>query len=364
MLAVSALTLGACAASRTSTDPATTFTRGPVANSFPSSLTAGPGGAMWFVGFALTQPGPSYVARITPNGAIRVFNPRLAPKSVIASLAAGPDGNLWFTALNYQNRSAIGRMSPDGRVTQFDLSANVGGVPQSIAPGPDGNLWFTLEEFATAPRRPRPAIGRITPVGVITLFTAGLPAGSNPHGITAGADGNVWFTDAGSRAAIGRITRTGVITEFTTGLTGHSPPREIAAGPDGNVWFSNGAPISFPPPSGAIGRITPDGVISEFTAGLPRGADPSSIARGPNDDLYFVDDRCVNVNDSTLASDCAIGRVTPSGAITEFDPGLGRQAAPLSIAAGVGRTLWFAAIRSLSPARAEAEIGRFNTNAR
>jgi streptogramin lyase len=47
-------------------------------------------------------------------------------------------------------------------------------------------------------------------VGSITEFS--LPFGSAPFGITAGPDGNLWFTESGK---IGRITPSGTITEFS-----------------------------------------------------------------------------------------------------------------------------------------------------
>ena len=80
-------------------------------------------------------------------------------------------------------------------------------------------------------------IGRITPAGVITHFSAGLTSNALPQGITAGPDGNLWFTEK-SKEGIGRITPAGVITEFTAGLTADSGPNGIAAGPDGNLWFT------------------------------------------------------------------------------------------------------------------------------
>ncbi len=53
---------------------------------------------------------------------------------------------------------------------------------------------------------------------VVTEFSAGISAGANPHGITAGPDGNLWFTEeTGNR--IGRITPLGVVTEFSAGIS-------------------------------------------------------------------------------------------------------------------------------------------------
>jgi streptogramin lyase len=65
--------------------------------------------------------------------------------------------------------------------------------PTRITAGPDGNLWFTDPNEWT--------IGRITPGGTIQEFP--VPA-SDPYGITAGPDGNIWFTDQNGK--IGRIT--------------------------------------------------------------------------------------------------------------------------------------------------------------
>jgi hypothetical protein len=71
--------------------------------------------------------------------------------------------------------------------------------------------------------------------GTITEYP--IPTADNsPFGITAGPDGNLWFTERGSNK-IGRITTSGNITEFTlptprSGLFG------ITAGPDGNLWFT------------------------------------------------------------------------------------------------------------------------------
>src|SRR5262249_23331445 len=57
---------------------------------------------------------------------------------------------------------------------------------------------------------------------VITEFPV-LTAGSDPFGITAGPDGNLWFTEQiGDK--IGRITPSGTVTEFTTGITASSAP--------------------------------------------------------------------------------------------------------------------------------------------
>jgi virginiamycin B lyase len=182
-------------------------------------------------------------------------------------IAAGPDGNLWFTETG---ASKIGRMTTSGIVTEFSLPIHddpgTGGpstsLPAGITAGPDGNLWFTEGQ----------AVGRITPSGSVTEFPvpAGLVAGS-PTGIVAGPDGNLWFTEpnAGNTqniSHVGRITPSGTITEFPV-PTLNSGPIGITAGPDGNLWFTESLVDK-------IGRITPSGIVTEFL--VPTVSNPSS----------------------------------------------------------------------------------------
>src|SRR5262249_43955700 len=151
---------------------------------------------------------------------------------------------LWFVE---PTANKIGRVTVSGTVTEF---AGVTNLPQAIARGPDGNVWFT--EYANACNAlyctaANATIGKITPDGTITEFAVPT-AESFLYAITAGPDGNVWFTEsqggvlglppAGGKIA--RITPAGVITEFDT-PTMASAPAGIAAGADGNLWFTESA---------------------------------------------------------------------------------------------------------------------------
>ena len=75
-----------------------------------------------------------------------------------------------------------------------------------------------------------------------------IPSSPYPYGITAGPDGNLWFTGYFGNK-IGRVTTAGAITEFP--VYGHCPPGS-RRGPDGNLWFTE---IS----GNKIGRITTAG---------------------------------------------------------------------------------------------------------
>ena len=134
-------------------------------------------------------------------------------------------------------------------MTEFLVPTANAGL-RGITAGPDGNLWFT--------QAGSDKIGRISPAGVITEFT--VPGvGSQPSGIVVGPDGNLWFTEAGSDQ-IGRITTGGALTEFTVpGVA--SVPVGITTGPDGSIWFTQFN-------SNQIGRLDPD------TTAIP---EPSSV---------------------------------------------------------------------------------------
>src|SRR5438874_2015727 len=119
---------------------------------------------------------------------------------------------------------------------------------------------LTLLAFVTA--MVLTSLAGAAPLGAINEFSSGLNPGASPAAITAGPDGNVWFTDGGTTKAVGRITPSGTITEFSSGLSAGSVLRVIAAGPDGNLWFANAGTTP------AIGRITPSGTITEFSSGL------------------------------------------------------------------------------------------------
>ncbi len=139
-----------------------------------------------------------------------------------------------------------------------------------------------------------------------------------PLGIAAGPDGNVWFTESVGSGAIGRSTVAGSITEFTSGLSG--PAQSIVAGPDGNLWFTE-------PSSNKIGRITTSGAITEYST---KGIEPANITAGPDGNLWFTEPKSNK-----------IARITTSGAISEFSSGLTTKGEPTGITAGPDGNLWF-----------------------
>jgi streptogramin lyase len=207
-------------------------------------------------------------------------------------------------------------------IDEFPIPTS-GAAPFGITAGPDGELWFT--------ERAANKIGRITLAGVFTEFPVPT-ASSDPRGITAGSDGNLWFTEElGNNVC--RMTTAGVITEFpipTAGVESTS----ITAGPDGNLWFVEET-------GNQVGRSTTAGVITEFP--IPTAASrPAVIAPGSDGNLWFTE--LVGNN---------IGRITTAGVFTEF-PVPTATSQPGGIAAGPDGNLWFTEI-------AANKIGRITT---
>ncbi|MFN2632311.1 MAG: hypothetical protein ABR610_02745 [Thermoanaerobaculia bacterium] len=108
------------------------------------------------------------------------------------------------------------------------------------------------------------------------------------------------------------------IIEFP--LRAGSSPAGITAGPDGNVWFVEEH-------GDRVGRIAPSGAISEFALANPRSF-ARAITAGPDGALWFTE----------LTG--RIGRVTTSGALTELDIPV-RPAEPIEIVTGSDGNLWF-----------------------
>ncbi|MGD9696785.1 MAG: hypothetical protein AB7V42_14135 [Thermoleophilia bacterium] len=203
----------------------------------------------------------------------------------------------------------IAQPAPAAVTTLFTAGIPADTQPAGIAVGADGNVWFTGKD----------AVGRVTPAGTVTVFTAGVTPGGDPTGIAPGPDGNMWFTEySGDR--VGRITPDGVVTEFA--VPALSGPFDIVAGPDGNLWFTLAE-------ADAIGRITPGGTVTTFEAGITPGAWPSDIAAGADGNLWFTE------HDGDR-----IGRITPEGAVTEFS-GITANSAAGDITAGPDGALWF-----------------------
>jgi hypothetical protein len=116
-----------------------------------------------------------------------------------------------------------------------------------ITAGPDGNMWFTQNEQF-------PQIGRITMAGQITYFPV---QGKGAGDIAWVHDGGIWFTDPGDRR-IARISpSTGVITYFEPVGQDQffSVLRAISSASDGNLYFTGIKPDPVTGDAPGVGKI-------------------------------------------------------------------------------------------------------------
>jgi streptogramin lyase len=309
----------------------------PISDSQPNDLTVGPDGNLWF-----TEQRNGVIGRITPQGSLQDIQHSLQEfplpdrGSGPADLTVGPDGNLWFTE---QRNGVIGRITPQGSLQDIQHSLlefalpDPNSQPNDITVGPDHNLWFT--EYGAG------KIGRITPTGSLqgiqgSLQEFALPPGEKPLNITVGSDGNLWFTDYGT-GKIGYVSTGGAIQQFGLPSVQTSEqnsniystnPYGITAGPDHNLWFTDYG-------TGAIGRITPTGSHQEFPLPISDSL-PNDITAGPDGNLWF-----------TEYNSGAIGRITPKGSLKDIQGSLqefplpDRRSGPVGITVGPDGDLWF-----------------------
>jgi virginiamycin B lyase len=175
----------------------------------------------------------------------------------------------------------------------------------------------------------------------------------SPWGIATGSDGNLWFTQA-YYFKVGRLTTSGSFTIFNL-PTQLAQLEGIAAGPDGALWATDvgtqqiwriattGQATGYPFPGGAsmtagpdgalwfteqdaIGRITTSGAVTEFPIPTANSL-PGGITAGPDGALWFTEQQANQ-----------IGRVTTSGSITEYPVAYQPQ---FGITAGPDGALWF-----------------------
>jgi virginiamycin B lyase len=225
---------------------------------------------------------------------------------------------------------------------EYPVPDNGHGVYLSgITAGPDGNVWFT--NAGSNFRDGEGEIESITPAGAITTFP-------QPHtllgAIVTGADGNLWyggnFPESFERAVIGQITPDGTVTKFFLPSLGGQEFGHIVdpvtLGPDGNVWYGQ---AEYTPNGEAIGHIAPDGQATSFLVPPDRfggGAPgvPASITAGPDGNVWFIPD--------FIDGHYFAGRVTPDGQFTFFEtPGTNNVLG--SITAGPDGNLWAPALR-------------------
>lgn len=249
------------------------------------------------------------------------------------AVAYGPDGNLYITETG--GLAGYGTSISSYTVRRVTLAGDVttlaggpceyGGVlyhPDGVACGPDGSV-YVADTYNSR-------IAKVTPEGLVTTLAGysdpavywgflmrgwtdgiGSAAGfSEPSGITADPDGNLYVADT-SNNTIRTITPEGSVSTLAgastlrgigdgTGIFAHFvTPRQVAYR-DGAVYVAD--------EGGAIRKMTPDGTVTTLvdnSGDRVTFSDPYGLAFDAAGNLYVSD-----YHDSTIS------RITPSGVVT------------------------------------------------
>ncbi|HEX3895544.1 MAG TPA: hypothetical protein VHW73_04980, partial [Rudaea sp.] len=219
------------------------------------------------------------------------------PMGDVYSIAAGDNGDMWFVETTGDK---VGKISPSGVFTEFPIPADSGlSDPIAIGKGADGRMWFTTLDTT---------IGAVTANGAFQKVGLSSFVVSYIEPITSGSDNRLYFVDA--HGNIGAITTAGVTSDYSI-PTSNAEVSAIASGPDANIWFAEFS-------GNSIGRMTVSGSFAEFPLPIAQ-SQPSAITTGPDGNLWFIENRCPACEIDAPDSIQVIGRITPSGTITEFE---------------------------------------------
>lgn len=221
-------------------DTAGTVTRYPLTSTTSyraSSIAAGPDGAMWFTEDQWHDENRlrrgDRIGRIDMNGNITEF-PQFATTSLPSSIAAGPDGAMWFTNSFTRN---VGRIDMAGNITLYP-SPQAFSNANSITAGPDGAMWVTQATNGGFP----PAVARVDMNGNFTEYLT--PQSGNVGSIVTGTDGALWFLQSNTyNRWLVRVTTSGVFTYHSLPFV--TPPgqqsfdyySDLTVGSDGRLWL-------------------------------------------------------------------------------------------------------------------------------
>jgi virginiamycin B lyase len=217
--------------------------------------------------------------------------------------------------------------------TSSDLSASITWSDNTTSPGTvsGSSGTFTVSgthTFTTAgPQQVTVTVVSGPPPGEVVLLTFAIDTvtrtfdlPSSPYAIASGPDGNLW---ASASSLLLRVTPAGEITSFP--IPGSTSQYRITSGPDGNLWFTQNDSTNGT--YQAIGRMTPSGVLTELDPFAP-GNLPYGITAGPDGNLWLTE---LNVG--------KVARMTTTGTVTEF----ALQSAatrPFEIISGPDGNLW------------------------
>jgi virginiamycin B lyase len=199
-----------------------------------------------------------------------------------------------------------------GTITEFSITPKTpASMPFAITAGPDGNLWFT--EAAGQ------KVGRITPSGTIDDFA--IAGAVSPRDITLGPTGtDLWVTDQGANKVFQVKPNANAAPTITPGIATLTTPRGIAS-ISGELWVANAG--------GTVQKVKPDG--SADGAPIPTtGTNLQFSTKGPDNNFWSTD-----FNGGLI-------KVTTGAAPTASPVSIGANKNPLGITSGPDGKLYLA----------------------
>jgi streptogramin lyase len=319
-------------------------------NTEPGPIGVAPNGNLWFPLNSYYQVfenkrKPPQIATVTPSSKVTTTPVPLSSKYDVTDLVASPSGYLWFSTATHleAKAAALWQITPAGTISKLPIE--LGTAYPALAIGSEGDLWFTEKPASGVAKE---VLVRLAPGGTPTELGANIP-GFAPGDPIFAPDGSAWFFTGTTPPGVGRIGAAGEITD--TGARIEATGGTIAGstiGADGNLWFG----FREGPGTSAIERVTPNGQVTPFTDCLKYGQPyfgPNSLVTGADGDIYFTS--LASRELPSISDPPSIGRITPSGEITQIYAGVRGEAR--SILAGPDGAIWFSAggdeIQRLAP---------------
>jgi streptogramin lyase len=282
----------------------------------PGSVALGPDGNLWFTEGAVNMIGKMTQAGVADDFALPTGYSE--PNAIIA----GPDGNMWFS--DYDTGAgvgAIGWFNPSTPTSITEITDPAMYLPGDMTVGPDGNIWFLDSD----------AVGKMLTASPHTVTEYPFPSSlsiSGPREITVGPDQRFWFV--GYTGLVVRFDpKTLKFKKYAVDPEEPTTTRvfDITAGPDGNMWFTWFVNTS----EGSSGNVTKLDTDMNYVAGIGSSSShPGALSVGPGGNVW-VDDSAAN---DILQLDNSLNALTTSAIPTS-----GPEVSDLS--PGGDGNLWF-----------------------
>lgn len=197
-----------------------------------------------------------------------------------------------------------------GRIKVYNGPSGAGGSLQ-ITSDSSGNVWYGadgLNAMVKFVRRHGPVAYPIP------------ESNAKPEGVAEDPHRHVWFTEF-NLPDIGRLTRRGRFSQFSLSPLGSSASEavDLILGPDNRMWFTTD--------QFGIGAHALHGATTLYSI-ANNSEQPTKLAIGPDHNLWFTEFGGPNV-----------GKMTKSGAVTEYNVGGGGN--NYGISAGSDGRIWF-----------------------